>query len=63
MERYFAGPTAPASQDYLTQVLSRDQNVMYKTMADKLIFIPNDDTQNYPFCRLKLVFETFEYST
>ena len=22
-----------------------------KTMADKLIYIPNDDTQNYPFCR------------
>ena len=25
-------------------------------MADKLMYIPNDDdTQNYPFCRLKLV--------
>ena len=24
-----------------------------KTMADKLIYIPNDDTQNYPFCRLQ----------
>ena len=28
-------------------------------MVDELIFIPNDDTQNYPFCRLKLVVETF----
>ena len=23
-------------------------------MADKLIYIPNDDTQNYPFSKLKL---------
>ena len=30
-------------------------------MADKLIYIPNDDTQNYPFCRLKLVIETFDH--
>ena len=28
-------------------------------MADKFIYIPNDDTQNYPFCTLKLVVETF----
>ena len=34
-----------------------------KTMADKLIYIPNNNTQNYPFCRLKLVFETFKHST
>ena len=38
--------------------ISRD-----KTMTDKLMYIPNDDTQNYPFCRLKLVVETFEHST
>ena len=30
----------------------------YKTMADKLMNIPNDGTQNYPFCRLPLVVET-----
>ena len=24
---------------------------------------PNDDTQNYPFCRLQLVVETFGHST
>ena len=24
-------------------------------MADKLIYIPNDDAQNYFFCRLQLV--------
>ena len=28
-------------------------------MTDKLMFIPNDDTQNKSFCRLKLVTETF----
>ena len=32
-------------------------------MADKLMYITNDDTQNYHFCRLKLVVETFEHST
>ena len=29
-------------------------------MADKLIYIPNDDNLNYPFC--KLVFEAFGHS-
>ena len=24
-------------------------------MADKLVYIPNDDTQNSPFCRLQLM--------
>ena len=28
-----------------------------KTMGDKMMYILNDDTQNYPFCRLKLVVE------
>ena len=26
-----------------------------KTMADNLMYIPNDNTQNYPFCRIKLM--------
>ena len=30
-----------------------------KTMANKLIYNPNDDKQNYSFCRFKLVVETF----
>ena len=34
------------------------RNLREKTMADKLIYIPNEDTQNYPFCRLLLVVET-----
>ena len=25
--------------------------------------IPNDDTQNHPFCRIKLLVETFKHST
>ena len=32
-------------------------------MADKLMYIPNDDTQNYHFCRIKLMVATFEHST
>ena len=31
-------------------------------MADKLMYIANDDTQNYPLCRLQLVVETFGHS-
>ena len=27
------------------------------------MYIPNDDTQKYPFVRLQLVVETFEHST
>ena len=26
-----------------------------RTLDDKLIYIPNDDKQNYSFCRLKLL--------
>ena len=29
-------------------------------MADKFMHVPNDDTQNNPFCNLHLVVETFE---
>ena len=31
-------------------------------MTDKLMYIPNDYTQNYPFCKLQLVVETFKHS-
>ncbi len=27
------------------------------------MYIPNDDTKNYPFCGLNLVVKTFEHST
>ena len=29
-------------------------------MADKLIYIPYNDTQNYAFCRLQLVVEKYK---
>ena len=32
-------------------------------MVDKFMYIPTDDTQNYPFCRSNLAVETFEHST
>ena len=32
-------------------------------MADKLIYKPNDDTQNYPFCRLQILVKTFGHLT
>ena len=32
-------------------------------MADKLMCIPNNEAQNYSFCRLKLVVETFEQNS
>ena len=31
-------------------------------MADKLKYNPNNDTQNYPFCRLQLVDQAFGHS-
>ena len=34
-----------------------------KTMVDKLLYIPNNDTQDYHFERLKLVAKTFNVST
>ena len=27
----------------------------FNTIADRLMYIPNDDTHNCPFCRLQLV--------
>ena len=27
-------------------------------MADKFMYTPNDDTQNYPFCKFQLVADT-----
>ena len=36
---------------------------MDKKMVDKLKYIPNDAKQNYQFCSLKLVVETFKYSS
>ena len=48
------------SSQKLTHVLGILRN---KTMADKLLYIPNYDTQNEPFCILQFVVETFGNST
>ena len=32
-----------------------------KTMDDNLVNIPNDDTQDQPLCRMKLLVEKFEH--
>ena len=34
-----------------------------KTIADEMMYIPNDDTQKYPFYRLQLLVEMFGHST
>ena len=36
---------------------------MDETMADELIYIPNDYIQKYSFCKLQFVVETFGHST
>ena len=33
---------------------------MDKTMADKMMYIPNYDTQKYPFFNVGLVVQTYE---
>ena len=38
-------------------------DLKYKTIANKLINIPNENAQNPPFCKLQLVVETFENSS
>ena len=47
------------------QTLGRPNHIEYayrdKTIADKLIYTSNGDTQKYPFCRLKLVVEMFGF--
>ena len=43
--------------------MEKDRDKRDNTMAEKLMNIPNDDTQNFPFCKLQLVVETFGYST
>ena len=45
------------NMQYVYQIL-RDN-----TMADKMMYNPNDDTQNKPFCRLKFLVKTFGHLT
>ena len=57
---------ASTDLNHSQQTLGRHNHIEYanrdKTIADKLIYTSKDDTQNYPFCRLKLVVEIFEHS-
>ena len=46
-----------------TDVHTGPDRRMDKTMVDKLMYILNDDAQNYPFCRFQLLVETFGDST
>ena len=41
--------------EFTSQALSKLENQEYKKMVDKLMYIPNDNTQNNPFCILQLV--------
>ena len=38
-------------------ILDLTPRCTYRTMTDKLMYIPNDDTQKYFFCKLCLVIE------
>ena len=53
------------NQQFYQLIMYQGQSgiLMDKTMADKLMYIPNDYTQNYPFCRLQVVVKTFGHST
>ncbi len=44
-------------------LITNNKDIRDKIMDNKLMYIPNDDTQNYPFCGVKIVVETFEHST
>ena len=48
---------------YKTRVPELCVIIKDKTMADILMYIPNNDTQNYPFYKLQLVIKTFGIST
>ncbi len=64
-DKFFCGgwddiPSRTPKEIGIDPIISRD----LKTMDDTLMYIPNDDTQNYPFCKLKLHNElTFQNST
>ena len=43
------------------EMIVRDING--KDNDNKSMYIPNDETQNYPFCKFKLVVKIFEHTT
>ena len=38
--------------DVFANLFSKKAKQQDKTMADKLMYLPNDDTQNIPFCTI-----------
>ena len=63
LSQFLLGYSYKITQKHIQIAFKLLDNSLDKTMADKLMFIPNNDTQNYPFCSAKLVVETFEHST
>ena len=61
---WFGDQTVKLFENLSTLLQLLDQSEIYrvKTMANKFMYISNDDTQNYPFCRFKLVVKTLEHS-
>ena len=59
MEKKYLEKEAGKSDCYVMNHVENVRDIRDKTMAYKLMYIPIDDTQNYQFCRLKLVVETF----
>ena len=55
------GPSLPTNE-FNFQIFKYTGISKDKTMNEKLMYIPNDYTQNYPLWRLKLVVKTFGHS-
>ena len=59
MEKKYLEKEGGKSDCYVMNHVENVREIMDKTMAYKFMYIPIDDTQNYPFCRLQLKVETF----
>ena len=54
----------PASESRSRRVSkNKQENISRLSKRYAIMYISDDDIQNYPFCRLKLLVETFERST
>ena len=49
------------SNNYQGATKGKNMGTVIVLKLQTVMCIPNDVTQNYPFCRLKLVVETFEH--
>ena len=52
-----------AKKTIKTTICKLFRDLREKTITDKLVYIANVDTQNYPSCRSQLVVEKFKHST